>query len=254
MSANSLKAIVRSDSTTVTLTECQAILPDGAIADITTGPGVSPLSAEYAHGNEGDSAFVFLARGLQKERIDAGTAASPSDIPYLHIQYDLFVSATDNSRSALAVGRLKRENGAFVLDSDYIPPCLYLDSHWVLQEYVKKAITRACTCIDKSFGHNILDEHRLKLLISTLIPISFILDWKISPEAYLEKCISTIMAHVAVLPQKDQRVPRLAGNLQALGFRTYDRTPVKIDLNVFFEAVIRSLDDLESLYKARGAT
>ena len=200
----------------------------------------------------GNSLYLYLARKAQKSTVPPNTPANPSEISFLNVAYELVASATDNRRSALAIARLKRNLDGFVEDSEFIPDCLYLHSHWLLREKIHRIQTLADSCLEKSRGCNILEEHRLKLLVSTLIPMTRILNWETSPRAFLERCAHMLMAHLEILPRLDTRVPRLKEQVERLGIGRPLNHDTPIDLFFFLHNVIGALEGLNDFYGARG--
>jgi len=109
----------------------------------------------------------------------------------LQLSYTLTTHVPANALDSLMIARLQKQGSQFTLDTNYIPQCVYLNSHYRLVEQVKAIaevagqaveILRAYARAEFKISHVLAAN-----LAATFATLESVIDWRISPYHYLER-------------------------------------------------------------------
>jgi len=123
----------------------------------------------------------------------------------LQLSYTLTTHVPANALDSLMIARLQKQGSQFVLDTSYIPQCVYLNSHPHLVEQVETIVEVAGQAVEILRNYARSDfkvSHVLAAnLAATFAALASIVDWRQSPYQYLQSVCHTLRAvNLQILP------------------------------------------------------
>jgi len=276
-----LKITFAGTQVAVQLNACQAVLPEG-IVDLRQSRGALSLKDSLPTDGVEERLFtVHLSREAKKTPVKAPVDANApirSDkvrIPLLQAEYKLFLSpaipdsATESQTAAyddpvtfvsetetvatfgLVIARIKNDGTGLREDTNFIPPCLFLKSHWRLIKAVQEIRKWASGCYEKSKSHTMV-PHLMPLLVPSLFPLIDIRDWNMHPRAYVERCLIMLHTHDRFLPSGPmQGKTRMDETLKKMLRLAPPGPDAAIATGEVLELVLATLKDLHNFYSAQ---
>ena len=248
-----LRVDPRVDREEVVLRACRALLPGGYIVDIEASPERSPMTSVVSRENPNERLFVCLSRSADKVTVPGQTAENPRPYGYRRWKYDLACTEKE-APGSLAIGRLRKTRVGFELDNSFVPKCLYLQSHWRLVELVQGVLRLARQCLEASRENNVIPGDRLERMVTAMVPVTIVLDWRVSPQSYLERILIMLRLHAELLPTVsaiDERIKELVAVVKELEASAPKSPEDVVDWYAFLTGSENALRRLIDFYGAK---
>jgi hypothetical protein len=209
MTADSLS---QSKSGIVELRQCHLVFENGLVAHIS---GNDYVAANYENLNKKPMPIWLSPRSHHPVERDKEVVGSIyPEVKFTESGFQLSVELNMPGSQAIQVGCLSGDGE--ILNSEFIPRCMYLKSHPCLRAYIEDIQNVTGQCIIWAAKNDKIHNQGLKsTLILSLIPLAQIVDWRLRPATYFERIIWMLYAHMTLLPiaaPADIRVTRLADN------------------------------------------
>lgn len=187
------------------LTWLRAVSPLGFWIEVNETILLQDVNAQYT------DLEIPIYVGIQTSKRSVPIAAAQTralvEVNALQTEYFLTTRPPSHARDYLQIGRLIKQGTQFVLDDNYIPPCVYLSSHPALIKAVgqiKNQASEAAQSLRKYAGSDFKFSHTLAAsMAAQLAPLETLMDWRQSPHAYLEGVGRTLrQLHQLIQPLK----------------------------------------------------
>lgn len=173
----------------VRLSQLRAITPEGFWIEISDTLILQDVNTQYTDLEI--PIYVCIETNKRSSPLAASQARSLAEVNALRMNYLLASRQPAHALDALQIARLVKKGTQFVLDENYIPPCVRLNSHPNLIQAVQRIIDTAKKAVDHLRQYACKDFKISHVLAATIaIPLSAletVVDWRQSPYAYLER-------------------------------------------------------------------
>ncbi|MCS6862377.1 MAG: type VI secretion system baseplate subunit TssK [Abditibacteriales bacterium] len=206
MDADSLTVVPSSTMTyRVTLRRCQAITPQGYWVDISdeeSAPSFDLDKEQYLHTVVG----VYLGVDVAEKKRQPMYPTRSSALIECQLRWRRYVLSFDRTADDvdwLPIGQIRNQGGELALDRDFIPECVYLNSHPQLIHKVKDIRDTAERGLETLERYTIATSPSVAVtagqFAASLAPAAVAVDWQTRPRAYVERLISVLMAKYSLV-------------------------------------------------------
>jgi len=191
MGENDLVVSSSSEDYEAGLLACRAITSRGYIIEVDETNRPIPLRGRNSAHTEPIVPIFLEVR--EKRSIQTAPAQS---VPLKECRgrqwsYALVTEPSTNASDWLQIGQMRKEGARFVQDTQYIPECLYLDSHPVLKEKIRAVVDAAQRVLEvlQRYAAQHLEISRLSaaMVVAALSPAAGIVHWRVHPYQWLQR-------------------------------------------------------------------
>lgn len=182
----------------VVLRACRAVTPQGYFIEVNETNRPTPLKGSNDSHSEAVVPIYLEVRA--KESISMATAQS---LPLLECRalqwnYVLTTEPSGHALDSLQIGQMHREGTRFVKDTNYIPECMYLNSHPALMRKAKAITSVVGNLLGVSSQYaksGIGISHLIAAVIASAVsPAAIIVNWQIQPRMWLQRLAEVLTA------------------------------------------------------------
>lgn len=182
----------------IVLQACRAISPQGYLIEVNESNRPAPLRGSNDQHRESIVPIYLEVRG--KESVPTTTAQSTVllEARSLRWAYALTTEPSANAYDRLQIGQMRKEGARFVVDNQYIPESVYLNSHPLLVNKVK-TILQTAQASQQILGQYARSGCGFSHLIAAnmaaaLAPASIISDWQIYLRDWLNRLTEMLVS------------------------------------------------------------
>lgn len=207
---NALEVTSSDTSYRINLKYCKAITKNGYLINL-----INDISLQGGNDSRNDSLLpIYLGAAIRKEPC----TTAPQSAPLLesgNLEWRCILSCETHSSLVdwIQIGQMKREGSRFILDEQFIPRCVFLNSHFALS----RAACNICSSAERILEYleglilskrgpsEIVARMLLAQFATLLTPAAVIVNWEISPADYLERLLGVLRGMRALLHVVDAR-------------------------------------------------
>lgn len=192
MDEKSLKVNSSDQDYEIVITHCRAFSPNGYPIHIAESLSHSNTNNSHSEG----MVPIYLGVSVEKESLPHAPSYSRSLVEGSSLirHYKLTTDREDSEYDWLLIGFLRKGGSRYILDEEYIPECLYLESHPQLIRMAdsichtaRQALGLLQKFLSRDLGSRGWVQPYTGILANAIAPATVVINWRSSPRAYIER-------------------------------------------------------------------